>query len=160
MWIRIWKVGLVHLHSELFYSHGCRLCLPIESLHVDYWQWRGMWGKVSPANTALWSGWWPVEPSSIFRWTVVIITLSWRFPMTPSWRRQYELVSVMHKTVLISQESVSFFLTPPCHPADLHRTFPDNIQFHDSSQSCLLKALYNVLLAYGHHNKDVGYCQV
>ncbi|KAM9487072.1 growth hormone-regulated TBC protein 1b [Clarias gariepinus] len=42
---------------------------------------------------------------------------------------------------------------------DLHRTFPDNIQFHDSSQSCLLKALYNVLLAYGHHNKDVGYCQ-
>ncbi|KAG7331340.1 hypothetical protein KOW79_005309 [Hemibagrus wyckioides] len=42
---------------------------------------------------------------------------------------------------------------------DLHRTFPDNIQFHESSQPCLLKALYNVLLAYGHHNKDVGYCQ-
>ncbi|XP_056320981.1 growth hormone-regulated TBC protein 1b [Danio aesculapii] len=43
--------------------------------------------------------------------------------------------------------------------ADMHRTFPDNIQFHDSSQSCLQKALFNVLLAYGHHNKDVGYCQ-
>ncbi|KAB5576899.1 hypothetical protein PHYPO_G00203820 [Pangasianodon hypophthalmus] len=42
---------------------------------------------------------------------------------------------------------------------DLHRTFPDNIQFHDSSQPCLLKALFNVLVAYGHHNKDVGYCQ-
>ncbi|XP_027021783.2 growth hormone-regulated TBC protein 1b isoform X2 [Tachysurus fulvidraco] len=35
----------------------------------------------------------------------------------------------------------------------------DNIQFHESSQHCLLNALYNVLLAYGHHNKDVGYCQ-
>lgn len=43
--------------------------------------------------------------------------------------------------------------------ADMHRTFPDNIQFRDSSQSCLQKALFNVLLAYGHHNQDVGYCQ-
>ncbi|XP_016144218.1 growth hormone-regulated TBC protein 1-A-like [Sinocyclocheilus grahami] len=44
--------------------------------------------------------------------------------------------------------------------ADMHRTFPDNIQFRASSQPCLQKALFNVLLAYGHHNKDVGYCQV
>ncbi|XP_030643421.1 growth hormone-regulated TBC protein 1b [Chanos chanos] len=43
--------------------------------------------------------------------------------------------------------------------ADLHRTFPDNIQFRSSSDQCLQKALYNVLLAYGNHNKDVGYCQ-
>uniref|UniRef100_A0A673L3Y4 Growth hormone regulated TBC protein 1b n=1 Tax=Sinocyclocheilus rhinocerous TaxID=307959 RepID=A0A673L3Y4_9TELE len=43
--------------------------------------------------------------------------------------------------------------------ADMHRTFPDNIQFRASSQPCLQKALFNVLLAYGHHNKDVGYCQ-
>ncbi|XP_052004497.1 growth hormone-regulated TBC protein 1b [Xyrauchen texanus] len=43
--------------------------------------------------------------------------------------------------------------------ADMHRTFPDNIQFRDSSQPCLQKALFNVLLAYAHHNKDVGYCQ-
>uniref|UniRef100_A0A8C1B0S8 Growth hormone-regulated TBC protein 1 n=1 Tax=Cyprinus carpio carpio TaxID=630221 RepID=A0A8C1B0S8_CYPCA len=33
--------------------------------------------------------------------------------------------------------------------ANMQRTFPDNIQF----------PLFNVLLAYGHHNKDVGYCQ-
>lgn len=45
-------------------------------------------------------------------------------------------------------------------PPDMHRTFPDNIQFRDSSQPCLQKALFNVLLGYGHHNKDVGYCQV
>ncbi|KAI7808758.1 growth hormone-regulated TBC protein 1 [Triplophysa rosa] len=43
--------------------------------------------------------------------------------------------------------------------ADIHRTFPDNTQFRDSSHPCLQKALFNVLLAYGHHNKDVGYCQ-
>uniref|UniRef100_A0A3B1KHY8 Growth hormone-regulated TBC protein 1 n=1 Tax=Astyanax mexicanus TaxID=7994 RepID=A0A3B1KHY8_ASTMX len=42
---------------------------------------------------------------------------------------------------------------------DLNRTFPDNIHFRDSSQMCLQTALYNVLLAYGQHNKDVGYCQ-
>ncbi|KAL7865930.1 hypothetical protein SRHO_G00111770 [Serrasalmus rhombeus] len=42
---------------------------------------------------------------------------------------------------------------------DLHRTFPDNIHFRDSSQLCLQTALFNVLLAYGHHNKDIGYCQ-
>ncbi|TRY59301.1 hypothetical protein DNTS_033541 [Danionella cerebrum] len=43
--------------------------------------------------------------------------------------------------------------------ADMHRTFPDNIQFRVSSQPCLQNALFNILLAYGHHNKDVGYCQ-
>ncbi|XP_077072936.1 growth hormone-regulated TBC protein 1b [Siphateles boraxobius] len=43
--------------------------------------------------------------------------------------------------------------------ADMHRTFPDNIQFRDSSQPCLQKALFNILLGYGYHNKDVGYCQ-
>ncbi|XP_051558059.1 growth hormone-regulated TBC protein 1-A [Myxocyprinus asiaticus] len=42
---------------------------------------------------------------------------------------------------------------------DLHRTFPDNVQFRKSADPCLQKALYNVLLAYGHHNKAVGYCQ-
>lgn len=43
---------------------------------------------------------------------------------------------------------------------DIHRTFPDNVLFRSSSDSGLQTALYNVLLAYGHHNKDVGYCQV
>ncbi|XP_062866667.1 growth hormone-regulated TBC protein 1-A [Trichomycterus rosablanca] len=42
---------------------------------------------------------------------------------------------------------------------DLHRTFPDNVQFRRTAEPCLQKALYNVLLAYGHHNKTVGYCQ-
>ncbi|XP_060755466.1 growth hormone-regulated TBC protein 1-A isoform X2 [Neoarius graeffei] len=42
---------------------------------------------------------------------------------------------------------------------DLHRTFPDNVQFRKTAEPCLQKPLYNVLLAYGHHNKAVGYCQ-
>lgn len=42
---------------------------------------------------------------------------------------------------------------------DMHRTFPDNILFKSKAEPCLQKALYNVLLAYGHHNKAVGYCQ-
>ncbi|KAM6943502.1 growth hormone-regulated TBC protein 1-A [Xenentodon cancila] len=42
---------------------------------------------------------------------------------------------------------------------DLNRTFPDNVQFRKTSSPCLQKALYNVLLAYGHHNPAVGYCQ-
>lgn len=42
---------------------------------------------------------------------------------------------------------------------DLNRTFPDNVQFRKSSDPCLQKALYNVLVAYGHHNPAVGYCQ-
>ncbi|CAJ1049863.1 growth hormone-regulated TBC protein 1 [Xyrichtys novacula] len=42
---------------------------------------------------------------------------------------------------------------------DLNRTFPDNVQFRKTSSVCLQKALNNVLLAYGHHNPSVGYCQ-
>ncbi|XP_017312813.1 growth hormone-regulated TBC protein 1-A [Ictalurus punctatus] len=42
---------------------------------------------------------------------------------------------------------------------DLHRTFPDNVQFRKTAEPCLQKPLYNVLLAYGHHNQAVGYCQ-
>nr|XP_020463599.1 growth hormone-regulated TBC protein 1 [Monopterus albus] len=42
---------------------------------------------------------------------------------------------------------------------DLNRTFPDNIHFRKAANPCLQKALYNVLLAYGHHNPAVGYCQ-
>ncbi|XP_037832082.1 growth hormone-regulated TBC protein 1-A-like isoform X3 [Kryptolebias marmoratus] len=43
---------------------------------------------------------------------------------------------------------------------DMHRTFPDNILFKSRAEEGLQKALYNVLLAYGHHNQTVGYCQV
>ncbi|KAF7215594.1 growth hormone-regulated TBC protein 1-A [Nothobranchius furzeri] len=42
---------------------------------------------------------------------------------------------------------------------DLHRTFPDNILFQSRADAGLQTALYNVLLAYGHHNQTVGYCQ-
>lgn len=42
---------------------------------------------------------------------------------------------------------------------DMHRTFPDNILFKTKAEYCLQHALYNVLVAYGHHNKAVGYCQ-
>ncbi|BFF89095.1 growth hormone-regulated TBC protein 1-A [Drosophila madeirensis] len=37
---------------------------------------------------------------------------------------------------------------------DLPRTFPDNIHFDTKKQR-----LYNILIAYAHHNRDVGYCQ-
>ncbi|XP_042281359.1 growth hormone-regulated TBC protein 1-A-like [Thunnus maccoyii] len=42
---------------------------------------------------------------------------------------------------------------------DMHRTFPDNILFQSKAEPGLQRALFNVLLAYGHHNKAVGYCQ-
>lgn len=42
----------------------------------------------------------------------------------------------------------------------MHRTFPDNVLFKSKAEPSLQRALYNVLLAYGHHNKAVGYCQV
>ncbi|KAH8288489.1 hypothetical protein KR054_003622, partial [Drosophila jambulina] len=37
---------------------------------------------------------------------------------------------------------------------DLPRTFPDNIHFDSKKER-----LYNILIAYAHHNRDVGYCQ-
>ncbi|XP_017092007.1 growth hormone-regulated TBC protein 1-A [Drosophila bipectinata] len=37
---------------------------------------------------------------------------------------------------------------------DLPRTFPDNIYFDTKKER-----LYNILIAYAHHNRDVGYCQ-
>ncbi|KAJ8982531.1 hypothetical protein NQ317_018572 [Molorchus minor] len=40
---------------------------------------------------------------------------------------------------------------------DLPRTFPDNIFFPTDEQ--LPKMLYNVLAAFAHQNKEVGYCQ-
>ncbi|OWK61005.1 Growth hormone-regulated TBC protein 1 [Lonchura striata] len=42
---------------------------------------------------------------------------------------------------------------------DMNRTFPDNVKFRTTADPCLQHALYNVLVAYGHHNKAVGYCQ-
>ncbi|XP_069493250.1 growth hormone-regulated TBC protein 1 [Ambystoma mexicanum] len=42
---------------------------------------------------------------------------------------------------------------------DMNRTFPDNVQFRKSADPCLQQPLYNVLVAYGHHNQSVGYCQ-
>ncbi|MXQ89693.1 hypothetical protein E5288_WYG011514 [Bos mutus] len=42
---------------------------------------------------------------------------------------------------------------------DMNRTFPDNVRFRKDAEPCLQGPLYNVLLAYGHHNHSVGYCQ-
>ncbi|XP_044284485.1 growth hormone-regulated TBC protein 1 [Varanus komodoensis] len=42
---------------------------------------------------------------------------------------------------------------------DMNRTFPDNVRFRKTADPCLQKTLYNVLVAYGHHNQSVGYCQ-
>lgn len=53
---------------------------------------------------------------------------------------------------LLYQCENTFFLS------DIHRTFPDNILF--KSEASLQGSLFNVLVAYGHHNKTVGYCQV
>lgn len=41
-----------------------------------------------------------------------------------------------------------------CIIIDLPRTFPDNIYFE-----CQQSRLYNILVAYAHHNGEVGYCQ-
>ncbi|XP_043855145.1 growth hormone-regulated TBC protein 1 [Dromiciops gliroides] len=42
---------------------------------------------------------------------------------------------------------------------DMNRTFPDNVKFRRTADPCLQHTLYNVLVAYGHHNQGVGYCQ-
>ncbi|XP_056663414.1 growth hormone-regulated TBC protein 1 isoform X2 [Monodelphis domestica] len=42
---------------------------------------------------------------------------------------------------------------------DMNRTFPDNVKFRRTADPCLQHTLYNVLVAYGHHNQNVGYCQ-
>ncbi|KAG8586627.1 hypothetical protein GDO81_005438 [Engystomops pustulosus] len=42
---------------------------------------------------------------------------------------------------------------------DLNRTFPDNVKFRKNASPCLQLTLHNVLVAYGQHNKTVGYCQ-
>lgn len=41
---------------------------------------------------------------------------------------------------------------------DLPRTFPDNIFFNSGDE--YQEQLFRVLVAYGHHNKVTGYCQV
>ncbi|XP_042190269.1 growth hormone-regulated TBC protein 1-A isoform X2 [Callorhinchus milii] len=42
---------------------------------------------------------------------------------------------------------------------DLNRTFPDNEYFRKNANPCFQRELFNVLVAYGNHNKIVGYCQ-
>lgn len=43
---------------------------------------------------------------------------------------------------------------------DIHRTFPDNLYFCSATDSnSLRKPLFNVLIALGHKNATVGYCQ-
>ncbi|TNN34775.1 Growth hormone-regulated TBC protein 1-A [Liparis tanakae] len=59
------------------------------------------------------------------------------------------LLAVEHDTRL--EESIH---------TDMHRTFPDNVLFRGKAAPSLQRALFNVLLAYGHHNPAVGYCQL
>lgn len=40
---------------------------------------------------------------------------------------------------------------------DVPRTFPENIFFRESIE--MPEQLFNVLVAYAHHNNEVGYCQ-
>lgn len=68
------------------------------------------------------------------------------------------LIRLLNKGLLI--KFTQYHSTAPCFLADMHRTFPDNILFRSRAEPSLQRALYNVLLAYGHHNKAVGYCQV
>lgn len=42
---------------------------------------------------------------------------------------------------------------------DVPRTFPDNIFFVDMREE-RPSQLYRILVAFSHHNKTVGYCQV
>ncbi|XP_038658686.1 growth hormone-regulated TBC protein 1-A-like [Scyliorhinus canicula] len=42
---------------------------------------------------------------------------------------------------------------------DINRTFPDNVHFRRTANPSLQDALFNILLAYGNHNKIIGYCQ-
>uniref|UniRef100_UPI00398F4F87 growth hormone-regulated TBC protein 1-A isoform X1 n=3 Tax=Pristiophorus japonicus TaxID=55135 RepID=UPI00398F4F87 len=42
---------------------------------------------------------------------------------------------------------------------DINRTFPDNVQFRRTANPCLQHALFNILVAYGTHDKTVSYCQ-
>ncbi|XP_032888858.1 growth hormone-regulated TBC protein 1 isoform X1 [Amblyraja radiata] len=42
---------------------------------------------------------------------------------------------------------------------DINRTFPDNVQFRRTTNPSFLQPLFNVLVAYGNHNKTIGYCQ-
>ncbi|XP_065840731.1 growth hormone-regulated TBC protein 1-like [Oscarella lobularis] len=42
---------------------------------------------------------------------------------------------------------------------DIRRTFPDNVRFAHDTKGNLLGSLENVLTAYAHYNKKVGYCQ-
>lgn len=69
----------------------------------------------------------------------------------------------LQKNSIFSSKTISNFILLIyfcCGGADMHRTFPDNILFKSRAEEGLQKALFNVLLAYGHHNQSVGYCQV
>lgn len=71
-------------------------------------------------------------------------------------RKRVQELFIYHPDIklLVDRVKIPFFRGG----SDLHRTFPDNILF--KSEASLQSSLFNVLLAYGHHNKAVGYCQV
>ena len=68
---------------------------------------------------------------------------------------EMNLVGASFYNTLLSSELDSNIVDAVC--TDLPRTFPDNIHFCESSNQ---QQLYRILVAYAHHNKRVGYCQV
>lgn len=61
--------------------------------------------------------------------------------------------SISFSSVTVIYILHSFFIVESIK-IDLPRTFPDNIFFEN-----IKLQLFNVLTAYAHHNRDVGYCQ-
>lgn len=97
-----------------------------------------------------------------------MVKSGWPFPVDFNYknsRLNYTKVSWKHNSMRISVKNfalqtifLNFFniliLPVESIKIDLPRTFPDNIFFNN-----IKLQLFNVLIAYAHHNKDVGYCQ-
>ena len=134
-------------------------------------------------STGVTSGWGPAARRNAWTRTRDTTTPSWTASTIPNcWRpsaqvskthaRRHTHTQVSYTCIHARQfmkgelwcdgiAPVSHICAPRVVPlSDLNRTFPDNVQFRKSSEPCLQKALYDVLLAYGHHNPAIGYCQV
>lgn len=55
------------------------------------------------------------------------------------------LNEIFHQCIYLTVEAIRI---------DLPRTFPENVFFEN-----IRTPLFNVLIAYANHNKDIGYCQ-
>ncbi|XP_059823749.1 growth hormone-regulated TBC protein 1-A isoform X1 [Hypanus sabinus] len=71
-------------------------------------------------------------------------------------QEQMERNPVYYKKMLETEEDPKLIESVR---TDINRTFPDNVQFRRTANPCLQQPLFNVLVAYGNHNKAIGYCQ-